>query len=183
MNYLWLTPEQLKQIIHHASHSSPHECCGLLVGKESRVIEVIEVENIAKDSQHFFYISPSDLATHLPRIAEQGRDLLGIYHSHPHGNPIPSAHDIQLSNYPNTVSLIIGMGTSSPTYAAWEIVNGRVDRVPIHVSTIAPEPADYSYDNSPSNAQNFTLILCTGLAVAIMLILAIALLPPAPPIP
>jgi len=75
----------------------PEEACGLLVGRHRDgtviVSDAHESPNIAADRRNHFEVDPG-LRLRLQRtVREQGDDIVGIFHSHPSGDPTPSATD------------------------------------------------------------------------------------------
>ncbi len=93
-----ITRSLLATICHSAEAAYPDECCGLLVGREDRAggIEVSRIApsaNLAADRRHRFEVDPAlylTLKRASPGAAER---LVGLYHSHPDGAAVPSAHD------------------------------------------------------------------------------------------
>lgn len=72
----------------HGEETYPHECCGVLLGKNepdgNRVHQLVRAGNTRTDSAHNRYnIAPQELV----RIQRQARglslDIVGFYHSHP----------------------------------------------------------------------------------------------------
>jgi proteasome lid subunit RPN8/RPN11 len=63
---------------------------------------------------------------------QSGLDLLGIYHSHPSGPPIPSEVDRHEAAYPGAVHLICSQGDGGWTCQAFSIdERGLVSRAAI----------------------------------------------------
>lgn len=180
MEYIWLTEKQVDEIIAHAHQDKPYEACGMLAGKTNQVLQVIPMQNIASDPKHRFEIDPIDLSRHLPQIESEGLSLLGFYHSHPNGDPIPSATDIKESTYPNTIQLIVGLKTKQAKLGAWMIDGLRVNPVKIHIGSSEPS---YKPQRKLSNAQKNAIIIIAIVALFIMVVLSINLLPAPPEIP
>jgi proteasome lid subunit RPN8/RPN11 len=91
----------------HAIESQPLECCGLLLGTSARITQAVRSLNIAKSATRFLL----DPHTHIEarRTARnQGLQVIGFYHSHPHSQPYPSATDLAEAAYPECVHLIVG---------------------------------------------------------------------------
>ncbi len=86
---------------HVASHL-PFEACGLLGGNGPRIRLALPVVNLTL-SPHRFRMDPEDLIRGLYRLEDEELDLIGIYHSHPHGPPRPSLADLE--EMANLVSL------------------------------------------------------------------------------
>lgn len=80
-----------------ALKSFPNECCGFFFGFENGVRNIelaIPAQNSKQgDQRRRFKISPFDYMWAEQFAAENGKQLLGIYHSHPLHPAIPSEHD------------------------------------------------------------------------------------------
>lgn len=76
------------------AENSPHaEVCGLLFGSATLIEAVQSCLNVAPEPARAFEIDPAALfATHR-RARGGGPQLIGHYHSHPSGEPVPSARD------------------------------------------------------------------------------------------
>ena len=180
MDYLWFTSEQIEQLIAHAFEGKPNEVCGILAGKQGRVLRIIPTKNTANDPKHRFEIDQSALARYLPQIESDGLDLLGFYHSHPTGQTLPSPTDIKENAYPNVVQLIIGLKHKQPKLGAWIIDRLQVNPVKIHIGS---SPPPFERQRKLSNAQKNAIIITAIIALIIMVMLSINLLPAPPEIP
>jgi len=180
---LWLSSALAKQIIAHAHEEAPHEVCGLLVGDAQQVTQVIPVANVAQDPEHHYMLDPHALSQHLPQIVNSGQELIGFYHSHPSGKPIPSPTDIKEAHYPDSVYLIVGLAAKHTEIAAWHINNLQVDRVNLHISDSPPEFIATPETPDLSTAQRNAIILSALFAVLMVITLSLALLPAPPPLP
>lgn len=178
MTALWLTETQAKELIAYALQSEPDETCGILAGRQAKVEKIIPINNVADDPTHFFFLDPQQLAQILPDLYAENLDILAYYHSHPRGNPIPSATDIASADF-GSVHLIIGLRQDTPQLAAWEIKNLEVDRVELSIGLNKRDEEA----TTVSRAQHYAILLSTLIAVLLVLIISFLLLPPAPPIP
>jgi proteasome lid subunit RPN8/RPN11 len=172
---LWITPIQAEMIARQALDNRLKEVCGILAGVGEQVREIIPIQNAASDPAHFFQLDERSFTQAMFDIERTGLSLIGIYHSHPNGDPIPSQVDIQQANYPDTAYVIVGLNHSEPRLAAWQIRPGEVNRIDLHVSTQAPPP-----QQTLSKAEKTAIILAALIAFAFMLVLSLSLLPPAP---
>ena len=81
-----------------AAHALPNECCGLIEGvrEESgwRVLALHETKNLAEDKRAHFLIDPEAQFQLLRSLRGTEREIIGCYHSHPEGEPTPSATDL-----------------------------------------------------------------------------------------
>jgi proteasome lid subunit RPN8/RPN11 len=84
-----------------AEQAYPHECCGVLLGREQdggvRVIsEVVSCRNANTDSPATRYnIAPHELIRILRESRERGLEIVGFYHSHPEHPPQWSPTDLE----------------------------------------------------------------------------------------
>jgi proteasome lid subunit RPN8/RPN11 len=105
-------PAQLKAVADHAESAYPAECCGLLVGTAEgarawRVRRVVPSPNLAPAGRRDrFEIDPA-LQLDLQReLRGSDEAIVGVYHSHPDGEPTPSATDLENAWEPGLVWLI-----------------------------------------------------------------------------
>lgn len=180
--FLVLTDEQARQILDHAHEEAPREACGLIAGRVGVAAGVIPMRNVASDPVHHYAMDKGELSHYLPTLADQGLDLIGIYHSHPRTDPIPSPEDVANAFYPNTAYLIISLKDKKPHLAAWLIERGRVEPLELAIGTTASS-ITASITEPLSYEQKFAVILSALLAFALLIMLSLSLLPPAPPIP
>jgi proteasome lid subunit RPN8/RPN11 len=174
---LWLTPEQARTILDHARRDAPNEACGVLLGKGDAVVEVIAARNDDPYPETGFVVAPLDLLAALTRAEQEGLDVVGAYHSHPAGHPIPSERDIREWHYPDAAHVIVGLVKTEPEIAAWRIANGRVEHADLLIQANRPLPN--AIDHAPLSAiQRGAIIVAGAIAVAIVLITAFSLLPP-----
>ena len=176
---LWLTEQQARDIAHYALAQLPAEACGLIAGKNGKAQLIIPIANVAAISEHHFEMEPKSMVRAIFDIETQGLTLIGIYHSHPKSDPIPSQIDIQQSRYPDVYHLIVGLAGNEPTFSAWKIKQHEVEAVALHIGPIPP-PAN---SESLSTAQKTAIILSMVVAFIFMLLVSLSLLPPAPQIP
>jgi len=176
---VWLTPESARQITDHAQAESPHECCGILVGRGGDVLEVIAVENISPTPQTAFVMSSVGLARALTGLERRGFELVGFYHSHPKTPPIPSGRDMAESHYPDAAQLIIGLKEESPTLAAWRVRPGEVERLDLFIQSARP-PESAGEPLTLSGFQRVMMLVGGLTAAALVILTALYLLPPPP---
>lgn len=93
-----------------AAKAAPEECCGLLLGRGGRITEVRPAANIAGDRLRRFEIDPVALLAAHKAARAGGPDLIGYYHSHPEGHPVPSATDCENASGDARLWAIIAAG-------------------------------------------------------------------------
>lgn len=89
-----------------ARTEAPLECCGLLAGISGKIAGIFRANN-ALASKSAYEIAPAELFELFRTLRERRLDLMGIYHSHPHSQNVPSPTDIQNAFYPETPYFII----------------------------------------------------------------------------
>lgn len=92
---LEVTRDVMATLLEEAARAAPRECCGLLLGRNGRVTEARAAANVAADPLRRFEIDPVALLAAHKAARQGGAELLGYYHSHPTGHPVPSATDCE----------------------------------------------------------------------------------------
>lgn len=177
MTRLYLAPEYARLITEHGQREIPNEACGVLLGIQNEVKEIVPLPNVAASPKTSYRIDDQELVRTFFNAKQNGLDIVGFYHSHPHGDPIPSQTDIQQSAYPDTAYLIVGMRSGEPLLAGWSIQYRQVQPIDI---VLASKPAFEEPDETFSPTQKFAIIAATIIAFVFMLVLSLSLLPPAP---
>jgi proteasome lid subunit RPN8/RPN11 len=108
-----LSAPVLAAVVGHACDARPRECCGVLIGNGTDIVEALRTRNI-DESPDRFLIDPRDHFHAVRRARECGLEVLGFYHSHPHSPPYPSPTDLEDVTYPNALCLIVGLAGPEP---------------------------------------------------------------------
>lgn len=125
---LWLSSVQWEQMHADVNHRAPEEACGLLAGQGNQTFQVIPVTNELHSSVQF-RMEPVEQLRAFQQIEELGLELLGIYHSHPHGPDEPSFTDIAQAYYPDVIHLIWSRESGEWTCKGFRIQNGSIKEV------------------------------------------------------
>ncbi len=97
----------------HGQDAYPHECCGALVGRDDRVIDVVALPNTTEEGpRRRFLVRPSDYRFAEARAAELGGELLGFYHSHPDHPARPSQYDLEHA-WPTFAYIIVSVAAGA----------------------------------------------------------------------
>jgi len=70
------------------------ECCGLLAGTDGVIAQAFAAKNTAEEVASNYEIAPDQLFQLMREMRAAGLALMGIYHSHPNGDNVPSPRDI-----------------------------------------------------------------------------------------
>lgn len=128
------------EIIDHAQHDAPRECCGLIGGKSANTQTVYPLRNTATNPLVTYEASPEDLFVAQRAMRERGEQLLAIYHSHPRSaDPQPSDTDVRLAYYPSAVYFIVGLGGAQPNLGAFRISESEGRWTPVEYEVVADE--------------------------------------------
>jgi len=94
-----ISDELKRQIEREGAAAYPNECCGILIGVDvdgKRIVQRLEkVQNEFEEGEryHRFSITPKDLLKADKSAGEEGKLVLGFYHSHPDHPARPSEYD------------------------------------------------------------------------------------------
>jgi len=126
-----MTRDVRDRLIAHAHQESPRECCGILLGRDDEIVEARHARNVASSPATRFIIDPKDHIDARRDGRARGLEVLGFYHSHPHGAAVPSATDVAEAAYPGSVYAIIGLGAEPPEVRVFEFADGNFQERPL----------------------------------------------------
>jgi proteasome lid subunit RPN8/RPN11 len=147
-----ITASAIDAIVAHAADESPNECCGLLVGRDRVVLQAVRARNLrARGWRHVlgsalrtaglpveppgrrrFLLDPRDHIAGLKKARALGLSVLGVYHSHPTSDPVPSRTDLSDATYPDYLYVIVSPARhAGPHIRAYELRDGRFVEVEI----------------------------------------------------
>ena len=115
------------KIIREAIEKYPRECCGFLIGRENgeqRIISgVVACTNSAGNKEKEFMILSDEYRKAEKEAEDKKCSLLGVYHSHPDWDAVPSATDAE-NDLPNFSYLIVSVFKSKVSKArSWQLNN------------------------------------------------------------
>ncbi|WP_299415568.1 M67 family metallopeptidase [Acaryochloris sp. IP29b_bin.148] len=151
----------LEQIQIQAQTCYPEECCGLMLGTiveqdgqlHKKLLELYAVDNawdsaprnpeeadLPLTATRRYWIAPQDLFKAQQYARTQGWDIMGVYHSHPNHEAVPSECDLKWA-WPQYSYVIVAVNPGVPhDFRSW-ILDGqqfRSEEVTILNSAIAP---------------------------------------------
>jgi len=135
-----LAASHLRRIETACEAAYPDEACGLLVGHwQGDVVRVSEVHasaNVAEAPRRAFEIDPQLLLSLYKRLREGDQTMLGVYHSHPDNDALPSARDLERAWQPELIWLITAVndGRAAETTAHC-LVDGAFAPLPLCLET------------------------------------------------
>lgn len=125
---LKLPPQARQAMLAHAAFCHPDECCGLLAGDGGGLVRFVYALTNAEPSPITYTIDAREHFGALQHAERNGWELIGAFHSHPHGPPRPSATDLARAAEPDWAYVIV----SEQRLHAFRIV----DRIPTPVELL-----------------------------------------------
>jgi len=128
----------LQQIVDAARAGLPNEACGLLAaqrhaadgGQPDRFVPLAN----AAASPYRYLIDPAEQLRVMLELDDRDEIVWGIVHSHVASAAVPSATDVGLAYYPDSLYLICSLARDEPVIRAWAIRDGQVTEVPLAVT-------------------------------------------------
>ena len=118
--------EVLQRMLEEARATPTLECCGLLAGREGAISAIFPAANMLA-SATAYEIAPRELFRIFREMRAAGLEHLGIYHSHPRGDNVPSARDLEQAYYPDVAYFIVSpTPDAAQPVCAFTIREGRV---------------------------------------------------------
>ncbi|WP_242095575.1 Mov34/MPN/PAD-1 family protein [Sphingomonas sp. CROZ-RG-20F-R02-07] len=131
-----ISSEVLATIRAAAAASPDAEVCGLLFGAPDQVEAAQPCANVAADPRRAFEIDPAALLAAYRRARQGGAMVIGHYHSHPSGQPVPSARDAAAAMGDGALWLIAAAGairawrSDAPGVFVEEMIDARPSGLP-----------------------------------------------------
>jgi proteasome lid subunit RPN8/RPN11 len=97
-----------------AQRTYPRECCGILLGRDHTVLEVVPCTNDVTGRGDRYRIPAVELIAAQKHARGQGMDIIGFYHSHPDHQPEPSTTDLAEAHWFGCVYIIISVNKGAP---------------------------------------------------------------------
>lgn len=119
------------QIVSQARAEYPNEACGLLAGRDGVATRLYPMTN-AERSPVIYRMDPKEQLRVFNEMDADGSELLAIYHSHTRSPAYPSATDVSLAYYPESVYLIVSLADpEAADLRGFRIVEGGIAEVPL----------------------------------------------------
>ncbi|WP_232820471.1 desampylase [Halorussus litoreus] len=139
-------PESIHDaMVAHARQGTPEEICGILAGTrgnesdsaedsedesasdsdhestDHRVTARYPAENVADSPRTRYEIDPREQLDLMEEVESEDREVVGFYHSHPHGPAQPSATDAAQAAWPGRSYVIVSLadGENGISLGAW----------------------------------------------------------------
>lgn len=116
----------IDEIVAHAREDLPNECCGMVGGRDGRLLTVHRTTNV--EASPFRYgIGGQELMNTKTKIEESGEEVAAMYHSHTKTPAYPSQTDINLAGWPEAIYLIVSLADpDAPDLKGFWIRDGKI---------------------------------------------------------
>jgi proteasome lid subunit RPN8/RPN11 len=132
-----ISVDLLEAVIDAARTGLPNEACGLLVGDRSAADGGVPARYVpltnAAASPYRYLIDPQEQLLVMLELEDANEVVWAIVHSHVASRPVPSATDVGLAFYPDSLYVICSLAGEMPEVRAWSIREGVANEVPLAV--------------------------------------------------
>lgn len=179
MRYLRFQSQQITAMVRHTKNHLPHEACGVLIGTDDTVEQVIPMQNVSPSPTTEYAFDPQQWLKVLKQIDANQHELIAVFHSHPTSDPIPSSTDIQQArrNLPNVVYVILSLQMPQTRMQAWHIGEQTIERVEMVVGN-----QDAPQTQMMTKAQQRAILMSIIIGMLLLITISVILLPAAPPL-
>ncbi|MFO8231352.1 MAG: M67 family metallopeptidase [Longimonas sp.] len=138
------SPNVLSAIRTHGEAGYPEEICGFLLGTVrdgTNIVTAIErVDNEQDTNRERRYLIPPNAFREAQRMAaQQGLDIVGIYHSHPDHPAQPSQTDLEQATFSGYTYAIVSVYEGAARHlTAWQLAADRSQFKEETIHTEAP---------------------------------------------
>lgn len=121
------------EILAHAEAGGEQEVCGVLSGErredgDGACVEAVHrATNVADHPETRYRIDPEEQLAIIESVEDAGHEVVGFYHSHPTGPPIPSETDAERAAWPG-YSYAICLPGERPYLGSWRWTGEFFDR-------------------------------------------------------
>jgi len=133
MDEILLNQKQVDALIQHSEKAGLSESCAMLLGTHNdqqwNVKEVFLTQNV-ENSQTNFTISPEELLKGYKIAEKMQLELVGVFHSHPNSDAIPSSTDKKfMQNNPVPWIIFSGVNNNLKAY----LLDSSIIEIPIKI--------------------------------------------------
>jgi proteasome lid subunit RPN8/RPN11 len=129
----------LQEVIDAARSGMPNEACGLLVSDhylaDGGAPQRYQALRNAAESPYRYMIDPQEQLAVWMALEDADEVVWAIVHSHVASPAVPSATDVGLAFYPDSLYIIVSLADpAAPAIRAWHILDAVVTEVPLAVT-------------------------------------------------
>jgi [CysO sulfur-carrier protein]-S-L-cysteine hydrolase len=121
-----LLPEKMyEEMMRNGRRLLPNEACGLISGRFNKCMTFWPMVNI-EPSPFSFAMDVNEQDQVEKKMKQKNQRFMGIFHTHPFGQAVPSKDDIRSSFYPDVYYFIAAISKRSEELRCYKIKNGAV---------------------------------------------------------
>ena len=123
------------RMVGHCYDGLPLEACGLLAGpkgQDRRATVCYPTRNAARSSR-VYEVHGLDYRDADDDAEANGLEILGVFHSHTHTDPYPSATDVASALFPQWHYVLVSLRDEAPMTRSYRIVDGKITEEPVVV--------------------------------------------------
>ncbi|MNI33125.1 hypothetical protein D3C73_870570 [compost metagenome] len=109
-------------LIMYSRHKLPDEACGFILGESAdfgyQATYLVPIDNVSPCPQHQFLMEPSQM---MKALFSPDKKIIGIFHSHPLSEGIPSDEDLQSHWHTLPTHWIMSFQTQQPSLSIFHI--------------------------------------------------------------
>ncbi len=130
LDFVAIPLELLQTMVDHARDGAPNEACGLVAGVDGAATKVYPMAN-ADPAPDRFTLDPAEHFAVWEDATSNGWEIIGSFHSHPTGPPIPSESDLRGGADPDWANFIVGVENGHVAVRAYRYADGAASPVEI----------------------------------------------------
>jgi proteasome lid subunit RPN8/RPN11 len=130
---LSLSRRQRDALVATCVRALPLEGCGLLLGTDEGVVSDVVMSRNAADSAKLYEIDSRVMLQAHRRADDEGRAVIGVFHSHTHTEAFPSPTDVAQAPDPAWHYVVVSLRDVANDVRSFHIVDGAVEEEMVRV--------------------------------------------------
>ena len=123
----------LDEMISHCLGRYPKEACGMLAGRDGRVMRAYPMRNV-EDSPIGYRMDPKEQLLVEKQMRQRSEQTVAIYHSHTASPAYPSSVDISLAISPDISYVLVSLqDQAQPVVKSYRIDGTRVSEEAVQI--------------------------------------------------
>ena len=129
---LRLSEDVYQRMVGHCYDGLPLEACGLLAGdpETGKADRCYPTRNDAASSR-VYTVNGTDFLKADRDAEDNGRTILGVFHSHTHTDAYPSPTDVAQAPDPTWHYVLVSLRDVAPVVRSYRIVDGKITEEPV----------------------------------------------------
>jgi len=133
MSNLIIPSNVFQEMIAYCKAGYPNEACGILAGKDNEVSKIYKMTN-TENSPVTYMLDSKEQFKAMKDMRDNDLSMLAIFHSHPSSAAYPSAKDVSLAFYEDSVYIIVSLMNKEPIVKGFLIREGKIQEIELKIS-------------------------------------------------